>query len=92
MGTRPDRSRPAGAATTGTMSDELVPPALNLWAVAGLAVSVLVAIVGMFVLPSLMDLGLPFSAAFGVVAVAEMGAAFGVVASTLNLYEEDPLQ
>ena len=73
------------------MSDSLEPPALNVLAVAGLAGSVLLALVGMFAVPPLMDLGLSFTTSFVVIAAAEVGAAVGVVVSTLNLYDDEGL-
>lgn len=67
------------------------PPALNRLAVGGLVGSILLALAGMFAVPPLMDLGLTFTRAFVVVAAAEVGAAVGVVVSTLNLYDDGGL-
>lgn len=75
------------------MSDEwndpqLDPAPLNRWAVAGLIVSVLVAVSGLFVLPSLLDQGLTFNAAFWFLCGLEFVAAIGVAYFTLNLHDD----
>lgn len=72
-----------------TMTDDPQTPAvLNLWAVVGLAASVVVAVVGLFVLPSLRNRGLTFVDAFLIVMGLELLGAFGVTFFALNLYDD----
>jgi hypothetical protein len=58
---------------------------LNRLAVAGLVASTLVAIVGLFALPTLRANGLSFGAAFWSLVALEFVAALGVAVSVLRL-------
>lgn len=77
--------------TTETDVDEedLTPPRLNRRAVYGLVASVLVAVVGLFLLPTLREAGWSFRMAFWSLVGLEFLAAVGVGISVLSLYDED---
>jgi hypothetical protein len=62
------------------------PEPLNRWAVVGLVVSVLVAVGGLFALPSLLSQGITFNAAFWFLCAVEFVAAVGVAYFVLNLH------
>ena len=72
------------------MSDEpLAPESLNTRALAGLFVSVAVAVVGLFILPTLQSvLGVDFLTAFWLTLAIEFVAFLGVAASILHLHQE----
>lgn len=71
-----------------TDDDELAVETLNTRAVVGLVLSVAVALVGLFLLPTLRDLGLSFWSAFASVLALEFFAFLGVAVSVLRLHEE----
>lgn len=71
------------------MTDEPDTPAvLNVWAAVGLAVSFIVGVSGLFVLPWLRSQGLSFTVAFVGVLFVELVAVLGVTFFALNLYDE----
>lgn len=63
-----------------------VPTIPNFAAIALLALSAIVAAAGMFVLPSLREVGFTFVESFVMVGVMETSAAIGVIAAVPNLY------
>jgi hypothetical protein len=63
---------------------------LNRTAVAGIFVSAALAVVGLFLLPSLRGLGLSFSQAFWLLCGVEFVAAMGAGYSVLNLHADTP--
>ena len=64
-----------------------MPPSLNRLAVAGFALAVVVAVVGLFALPTLRAAGLSFRAAFAIIGVAELAAAFVTALAVYHLYD-----
>lgn len=64
-----------------------MPPSLNRLAVAGFALAVTVAVVGLFALPTLQNAGLSFRAAFAIVGVTEFVAAFVTTLAVYHLYD-----
>jgi hypothetical protein len=68
------------------------PESLNTRAVIGLVASVVLAVVGLFILPVLEDgFGLAFGPAFGITLVIEFVAFVGVAVSVLRLHRERPV-
>lgn len=63
-----------------------MPPSLNRFAVAVFALAVVVAVVGLFALPTLREAGLSFRAAFAIIGVAELAAAFVTAFAVYYLY------
>jgi hypothetical protein len=61
------------------------PEPLNTTAVVGLVVSVIVAVAGLFALPTLLGGGLSFGIAFWFLCGVEFVAAIGVIVSVTNL-------
>ena len=72
------------------MSEEpLAPESLNVSALVGLVISVGVAVVGLFILPTLQSvLGLDFFPAFWLTLAIEFVAFVGVAVSVLRLHRE----
>ena len=68
--------------------DDVTVKRLNTRAVAGLVASVVVGVVGLFLLPTLRDLGLSFWTAFWSLLALEFLAFLGVAVSVLRLHEE----
>ncbi|WP_247010299.1 hypothetical protein [Halorientalis litorea] len=67
--------------------DEVEVEQLNTRAAAGLVVSVVVGIVGLFLLPSLRSLGVSFGVAFWSLLALEFAAFLGVFASVRRLHQ-----
>jgi hypothetical protein len=64
------------------------PAPLRTVSVVGIVVSTIVAVVGLFALPTLTASGLTFSTAFWLLCGVELAAALGITVSVLNLHEE----
>jgi hypothetical protein len=64
------------------------PAPLRTISVVGIVVSTLLAVVGLFALPTLTAAGLAFSTAFWLVCGVELAAALGIAISVLNLHKE----
>jgi hypothetical protein len=69
-----------------------MPSSLNPIAIAGLALFTVVAVVGLFALPTLVSWGLSFRWAFAAVVVVEYVAAVGAGASAYLLYRDRDLE
>lgn len=74
--------------TQGDGDEQLTPPRLNRTAVVGVAVSALVAAIGLFLLPTLRAAGWSFQLAFWVLVGIEFLAAIGVTISVMHLHED----
>jgi hypothetical protein len=68
--------------------DDVAVEQLNTRAVVGLVASVVVGVIGLFLLPTLRDLGLSFPVAFWSLLALEFLAFVGVAVSVLRLHEE----
>lgn len=71
----------------GTDDDDY-PASLNRGAVVALVGATIVAVVGLFALPTLRSAGLTFREAFAIVGVAEFGAAVVAGVAAYHLYSE----
>lgn len=72
--------------------DTLTPSSLNPLAVVGLVLFTILAVVGLFALPTLMNWGASFRWAFAVLVVVEYLAAVGAGASAYLLYDDRTLE
>jgi len=72
--------------------ENLTPSSLNRLAVVGLVLFTILAVVGLFALPTLTAWGVPFRWAFAVLVVVEYLAAVGAGASAYLLYDDRSLE